>query len=102
MPSIRPPGSAYHGRQLAYALGLKGKQIDAFGKFADAMYEAFIALDCSIVEINPLVVTKAGDVVALDAKISFDDNALYRHPELAALRDEAEEDPKELEARSST
>ena len=62
------------------------------------MYSAFTALDCAIVEINPLVVTGAGDVVALDAKISFDDNALFRHPELEKLRDEAEEDPKELEA----
>ncbi|MDE1972234.1 MAG: succinate--CoA ligase subunit beta, partial [Hyphomicrobiales bacterium] len=63
-----------------------------------AMYAAFVALDCAIVEINPLVVTKAGEVVALDAKISFDDNALFRHPDLEKLRDEAEEDPKELEA----
>ena len=62
------------------------------------MYAAFTSLDCSIVEINPLVITKGGDVVALDAKISFDDNALFRHPELEKLRDEAEEDPKELEA----
>jgi succinyl-CoA synthetase beta subunit len=62
------------------------------------MYKAFVALDCSIVEINPLVVTGVGDIVALDAKISFDDNALYRHPEVAGLRDESEEDPKELEA----
>jgi succinyl-CoA synthetase beta subunit len=63
-----------------------------------AMYKAFIDLDCAIVEINPLVVTKAGEVVALDAKVSFDDNALFRHPDLEELRDEAEEDPKELEA----
>ena len=90
--------SSYHGRRLAYGLGLTGKQISVFGKFAEAMYKAFIALDCSTVEINPLVVTGAGDMVALDAKISFDDNALYRHPEIAALRDESEEDPKELEA----
>jgi succinyl-CoA synthetase beta subunit len=62
------------------------------------MYAAFLGLDCAIVEVNPLVVTKAGDVVALDAKISFDDNALFRHPELEKLRDEAEEDQKELEA----
>jgi succinyl-CoA synthetase beta subunit len=88
----------YHSRRLAFGLGLKGKQIGALQKFADAMYKAFVALDCSIVEINPLVVTGAGDIVALDAKISFDDNALYRHPEIAALRDESEEDPKELEA----
>jgi len=90
--------SAFHARKLAYGLGLEGKQISAFGKFVDAMYRAFMALDCAIVEINPLVVTGAGDVVALDAKVSFDDNALYRHPELAKLRDEGEEDPKELEA----
>jgi len=90
--------SGYHSRRLAYGLGLSGKQVSAFAKFAEAMYKAFITLDCAIVEINPLVVTKSGDVVALDAKVSFDDNALYRHPELAALRDESEEDPKELEA----
>jgi succinyl-CoA synthetase beta subunit len=68
------------------------------GKFAAAMYQAFIALDCSIIEVNPLVVTGSGEVVALDAKVSFDDNALFRHPDLEKLRDEAEEDPKELEA----
>jgi succinyl-CoA synthetase beta subunit len=90
--------SPFHGRRLAYALGLEGKQIAAFGRFVSAMYTAFLALDCDTVEINPLVVTGAGDVVALDAKVSFDDNALYRHPELEKLRDEAEEDPKELEA----
>jgi succinyl-CoA synthetase beta subunit len=90
--------SPFHARKLAFGLGLSGKQIGAFGKFVDAMYKAFVALDCAIVEINPLVVTGAGEVVALDAKVSFDDNALYRHSSLAALRDEAEEDPKELEA----
>ncbi len=62
------------------------------------MYKAFTALDCEAIEINPLVVTGAGEIVALDAKVSFDDNALFRHPELEKLRDEAEEDPKELEA----
>ncbi len=90
--------SGFHSRRLAYALGLEGKQISAFSKFVSAMYTAFLALDCDTVEINPLVVTGAGEVVALDAKVSFDDNALYRHPELEKLRDEAEEDPKELEA----
>ena len=90
--------SGYHGRRIAYALGLTGKQISVYGKFVAALYDAFIALDCAIIEINPLVVTAAGDVVALDAKVSFDDNALYRHPEIEKLRDEAEEDPKELEA----
>ncbi len=90
--------SPFHARKLAFALGLEGKQIGSFGRFVNAMYKAFIELDCAVVEINPLVVTGAGDVVALDAKVSFDDNALYRHPELEQLRDEAEEDPKELEA----
>ena len=85
-------------RKLAYAIGLTAKQIGSFSKFVTAMYDAFIALDCAIVEINPLVVTSAGDIVALDAKISFDDNALYRHPDIEKLRDESEEDPKELEA----
>jgi len=88
----------FHARKLAYALGLEGKQIAAFGRFVDALYKAFIELDCAVVEVNPLVVTRAGEIVALDAKVSFDDNALYRHPDLEALRDETEEDPKELEA----
>ncbi len=90
--------SAFHGRKLAFGLGLTGKQVAAFSRFVTAMYSAFVALDCAIVEVNPLVVTGAGEVVALDAKVSFDDNALFRHPELEKLRDEAEEDPKELEA----
>jgi succinyl-CoA synthetase beta subunit len=90
--------SGFHGRKLAAGLGLTGKQASSFGKFVAAIYKAFVALDCAIVEINPLVVTGAGDVVALDAKVSFDDNALFRHPELEKLRDEGEEDPKELEA----
>jgi len=88
----------YHGRSIAYALGLTGKQIATFGKFVTAIHAAFIALDCAVIEINPLVVTTAGDILALDAKVSFDDNALYRHPEIEKLRDESEEDPKELEA----
>jgi succinyl-CoA synthetase beta subunit len=90
--------SGFHARRLAFSLGLKGKQISAFTKFVMAMYTAFTDLDCAIIEINPLVVTGAGDIVALDAKISFDDNALFRHPDIEALRDESEEDPKELEA----
>jgi succinyl-CoA synthetase beta subunit len=90
--------SGFHARRLAAGLGLSGKQAAAFGKFISGIYTAFIALDCAIVEINPLVVTHAGDVIALDAKVSFDDNALFRHPELEKLRDEGEEDPKELEA----
>src|ERR1700761_100023 len=90
--------SPFHSRKLAFGLGLEGKQIGTFTKFITAMYEAFVALDCAIVEINPLVVTGAGEIFALDAKVSFDDNALYRHPEIEKLRDESEEDPKELEA----
>ena len=90
--------SGFHGRKLAAGLGLSGKQASAFGKFVAAIYTAFIALDCAVIEINPLVVTGAGEIMALDAKVSFDDNALFRHSELEKLRDEGEEDPKELEA----
>ncbi len=90
--------SGFHARKLAFGLGLKDKQVGAFTKFVMAMYRAFLELDCAIVEVNPLVVTGAGEVVALDAKISFDDNALFRHKDLDALRDESEMDPKELEA----
>ncbi|MHB1301876.1 MAG: ADP-forming succinate--CoA ligase subunit beta [Acidiphilium sp.] len=90
--------SGFHARKLGFGLGLDAAQQKSFAKFVGAMYKAFVALDCAIVEINPLVVTKSGEVVALDAKVSFDDNALYRHPDLEKLRDEAEEDPKELEA----
>jgi succinyl-CoA synthetase beta subunit len=90
--------SGFHARRLAYALGLAGNQIAAFSRFLPGLYRTYTDLDCSIVEINPLVVTKSGDVVALDAKIAFDDNALFRHPELEKLHDESEEDPKELEA----
>jgi succinyl-CoA synthetase beta subunit len=90
--------SSFHARKLAFGLGLEGKQIATFTKFVTAMYTAFVALDVAVIEINPLVVTGAGDIVALDAKVSFDDNALYRHAEIEKLRDESEEDPKELEA----
>ncbi len=89
---------SYQARELAFGLGLEGKQIGSAVKFMMAMYKAFTELDCSIVEINPMVVTGDGDVMALDAKINFDDNALYRHPNVAELRDEDEEDPAELEA----
>ena len=88
----------YHTRKVAFALGLEGKQVGAAAKFIQAAYKAFVDLDCAIVEINPLIVTGAGDILALDAKMSFDDNALFRHKEVAALRDEAEEDPAEIEA----
>ncbi len=88
----------FHARKLAFGLGLEGKQVGSAVKFMLAMYKAFTELDCSIVEINPLVITGAGDVVALDAKVNFDDNALYRHKDVMELRDEDEEDPMETEA----
>jgi len=88
----------FHARRIAYGLGLEGDQVSPAIKFITAMYRAFIELDASIVEINPLVVTKAGEVMALDAKMNFDDNALFRHKDVEALRDETEEDPSELEA----
>ena len=88
----------YQGRKIAFALGLSGKQVGAFVTLLGNLYRAFTELDCSLIEINPLVVTAAGDVIALDAKMTFDDNALYRHAELEALRDLDEEDPAETEA----
>jgi succinyl-CoA synthetase beta subunit len=89
---------AYQTRKLAAALGLKGKQAAAGAKLIAALYKTFIACDCSLVEVNPLVVTPAGEVLALDAKFNFDDNALYRQPKVVAMRDTAEEDPREVEA----
>ncbi|MBT4908207.1 MAG: ADP-forming succinate--CoA ligase subunit beta [Rhodospirillaceae bacterium] len=88
----------FHTRKIAFGLGLEGSQIKSAAKFLGAMYEAFLELDASMVEINPLVVTGSGDVIALDAKMNFDDNALYRQADVEALRDEDEEDPMELEA----
>jgi len=88
----------YHGREIAFGLGLEGKQVGACVKFIAAMYRAFTELDASVVEINPLVVTGGGQVIALDAKMNFDDNALFRHKDVAELRDEDEEDAMELEA----
>ncbi len=88
----------FQARQLAFGLGLRDNQIKSSVKLMKALYNAFVELDCSLVEINPLVVTHTGDVIALDAKVNFDDNALYRHPELAELRDMDEEDEKEIEA----
>jgi succinyl-CoA synthetase beta subunit len=88
----------FHGRRIAFGLGLEGKQVGAAVKFMSAMYNAFVSLDASIVEINPLVVTGAGEVIALDAKMNFDDNALFRHKDVAEMRDEDEEDAMELEA----
>jgi succinyl-CoA synthetase beta subunit len=90
--------SGFHARKLAFGLGLTGKQVASFTRFVLALYGAFVELDCAIVEINPLVVTGGGEIVALDAKVSFDDNALFRHKDLEALRDDSEMDPKELDA----
>jgi succinyl-CoA synthetase beta subunit len=88
----------FEARQLGFAIGLDGPQTNKFVKVASALYEAFLATDASLVEINPLVVTAAGDLLALDAKMNFDDNALYKHPDIKDLRDLAEEDPLEIEA----
>ena len=82
----------FHARQLAFGLGLEGKQVNAGVKFMMAMYKAFTELDASIVEINPLVVTGGGEVIALDAKMNFDSNALYRHTNIVELRYLSEED----------
>ena len=89
---------SFQTRKLAKQLGFKSDQIKPAAKLFSALYRTFIESDCSMVEVNPLVVTKKGEVLALDAKFNFDDNALYRHPEVAALRDTAEEDPREVDA----
>ena len=88
----------HHGRAVAFALKLKGDLAKAAQRLAKQLYEAFVALDCSMLEINPLVETKDGKLLVLDSKMSFDSNALFRHPDLEALRDEPEEDPMQLEA----
>jgi succinyl-CoA synthetase beta subunit len=88
----------FHGRKLAFGLGLEGKQVSSAVGFLQAMYRAFTELDASMVEINPLVVTGGGELIALDAKMNFDTNALYRQAAVEALRDEDEEDPAEVEA----
>jgi succinyl-CoA synthetase beta subunit len=88
----------FQTRKLAKELQFESSQLKAASKLLDGLYRAFIGLDCSMVEVNPLVVTPRGEVLALDAKFNFDDNALFRHPEVAAMRDIAEEDPREVEA----
>ncbi|MFQ5508105.1 MAG: ADP-forming succinate--CoA ligase subunit beta [Leptospirillia bacterium] len=95
------PGVGLQGfqcRNLAFKLGLEGPQAKSFFAFMKSVYKAFVDTDAALLEINPLVVTGSGEVIALDAKMNFDSNALYRHPEIEALRDLTEEDPKELEA----
>src|SRR5215216_7730484 len=97
--AVGPAGySGYVGRRLASALKLEGEQAKQFGRLAEQLYRAFLAKDMSLLEINPLIVTGEGQILCLDAKINFDDNALFRHPDISALRDESEEDPREREA----
>ena len=92
----------FHGRRLAFELGLGGAQVKAMVALVGGLYRAFGETDSSLIELNPLVVTGAGDLVALDAKMGFDDNALFRHPEIEALRDEDEEDPIEREGQKNS
>jgi succinyl-CoA synthetase beta subunit len=88
----------FQARHLGFAMGLEGPQVNKLVKLMTSLYDAFLATDASMIEINPLVVTAAGDLLALDAKVNFDDNALYRHQDLRELRDLSEEDPLEIEA----
>ncbi|MEO1918702.1 MAG: ADP-forming succinate--CoA ligase subunit beta [Paracoccaceae bacterium] len=90
--------SAFHGRRVAFTLGLEGKQIKQCVQLISNLYRMFVEKDMEMLEINPLIVTNGGDLKCLDAKMSFDSNALYRHSDVVALRDETEEDAKELEA----
>ncbi len=87
-------------RRIGFGLGLDPKQVKSLQGLMEGLYRLFLDCDASLVEVNPLVVTPAGELVALDAKINIDDNALYRHPELTALRDASQEDPREAEARA--
>ena len=93
--------SGFQARRIAFALGMEGKQVGSAVKLLQSLYQAFNKLDASMIEINPLVVTGAGDVMALDAKMNFDDNALFRHPDIEALRDVTEENPVEREAEEA-
>ena len=88
----------FQTRKLAKQLRFESSQLKSASKLFGGLYRTFVAFDCSMVEVNPLVLTTKGEVLALDAKFNFDDNALYRHPEIAAMRDVAEEDPREVEA----
>ncbi|QDE68621.1 MULTISPECIES: ADP-forming succinate--CoA ligase subunit beta [Myxococcus] len=89
----------FQGRKLAFGLGLSGPTVNKFAQFCSALYRMFIDTDASLVEINPLVILKDGGVVALDAKVTFDENALYRHKDLLEYRDLAEEEPREIQAK---
>jgi len=90
--------ASYQTRKLAFALGLEGNQVAQAGKLMTSIYEAFKNTDASLIEVNPLIVTEEGNLLALDAKMTFDDNALYRHPDIKELRDISEEEPLEVEA----
>ncbi|MCC6278171.1 MAG: ADP-forming succinate--CoA ligase subunit beta [Oligoflexia bacterium] len=90
--------SGYQARKLAFKIGIPAASLNKAVGFFTSLYDAFIKYDCSIAEINPLIETQDGDIMALDAKMNFDDNALYRHPEIVELRDLAEENPNEIEA----
>jgi succinyl-CoA synthetase beta subunit len=89
---------AFQSRKLAFAMGLEAGPANKLVKLLDAVYRAFVETDASMIEINPLILTKGGDLLSLDAKVTFDDNALYRHPDLREFRDISEEDPLEVEA----
>ncbi len=93
--------SGFQARRIAFGLGLEGKQVNAAVKLLSNLYQAFHDMDASMIEINPLVVTGAGDIMALDAKMNFDDNALFRHKDIEALRDVTEENPVEREAQEA-
>ena len=97
---IDPAGGLmpYQARQLAFALGLEGPAVGKAGQFFSGFYQAFVAKDCALAEVNPLVLTKQGDLIALDCKMNFDSNALFRHPEIVSYRDLDEEEPSEIEA----
>src|SRR5690349_18646337 len=88
----------FQARKLAFGMGLPAAAATRFVKLLDSIYKAFVETDASMIEINPLILTKSGDLLALDAKVTFDDNALYRHPDLRDFRDLTEEDPLEVEA----
>jgi len=94
--------SDFHARKVAFGLGLEGKQVGAAVSFLKGLYKAFTELDAAMLEINPLVVTGAGQIIALDAKMGFDDNALFRHKEIEELRDESEQDPTETAAEKAS
>ena len=94
--------SDFHARKVAFGLGLEGKQVGAAVGFLKSLYKAFTELDAALLEINPLVVTGAGQIIALDAKMGFDDNALFRHQEIEELRDESEQDPTETAAEKAS